>query len=80
MIGLTAMKMTEKNLKRGNTQKEANMFYWSVVLFIIALVAAIFGFAGIASSIASIAKIVFFVALIMAIISFIMSRGRSIST
>jgi uncharacterized membrane protein YtjA (UPF0391 family) len=37
------------------------MLYYSVVFFIIALVAALFGFGGIAASAAGIAKILFFI-------------------
>jgi len=50
------------------------MLYWSVVFFIVAIVAAIFGFGGLASDTAHIAKILAVVGLILAVISFIFSR------
>jgi uncharacterized membrane protein YtjA (UPF0391 family) len=54
------------------------MFSWALAFFVLALVAAIFGFGGLAASAAGIAKIIFFVALILAVVSFIASRGRSV--
>jgi uncharacterized membrane protein YtjA (UPF0391 family) len=53
------------------------MFSWAIAFFVLALVAAVFGFGGLAASAAGIAKIVFFVALVLAVISFVTSRGRS---
>lgn len=50
------------------------MFGWSITLFIISIVAAIFGFGGIAASAEGAAKVVFFVALVLAVISFFMGR------
>ena len=52
------------------------MFSWVIALFVIAIVAAIFGFGGIAASAAGIAKIIFFVALILAVVGFFMNRTR----
>ena len=53
------------------------MFSWVVTLFVIAIVAAIFGFGGIASSAAGAAKVVFIVALALAVIGFIADRARA---
>jgi uncharacterized membrane protein YtjA (UPF0391 family) len=50
------------------------MFGWVIALFLIALVAAVFGFGGIAASAAGAAKIVFFVALALAVIGFFIGR------
>lgn len=46
------------------------MLYWSIIFFIIALVAAIFGFGGLAHESAYIAKILAFVGLALALVSF----------
>ena len=51
--------------------KEKTMLHYSVIFFVIALVAAFFGFSGIASGAAEIAKILFFVFLIITIVSLI---------
>lgn len=45
------------------------MLRWSVIFFIIAIVAAIFGFGGIAEGAASIAKVLFFIFLALFIIT-----------
>ncbi|MES2546356.1 MAG: DUF1328 domain-containing protein [Pseudomonadota bacterium] len=52
------------------------MLHYTVVFFIIALIAAVFGFGGIAAGATEIAKILFFVFLIITIISFLMGRKR----
>lgn len=54
------------------------MLYWAVVFLIIAIVAAVLGFGVIAASAAWIAKVIFVVFLIIAIITFFMSRGRAL--
>jgi uncharacterized membrane protein YtjA (UPF0391 family) len=54
--------------------KEAAMLYYTIVFFVIALIAAFFGFSGIAAGAVSIAKILFFVFLIMAIVSLLLGR------
>ena len=41
------------------------MLGWSVIFFILAIVAALFGFGGIASSMAGIEKILFFIFLVI---------------
>jgi uncharacterized membrane protein YtjA (UPF0391 family) len=56
--------------------KEAVMFAWALVFFIIALVAGLFGFFGLAASAALAAKVIFVVAIVMAIISFVVGRRR----
>lgn len=48
------------------------MLHYSVVFFIIAIIAAIFGFGGIAASAVSIAKILFLVALAIGIITLVL--------
>jgi uncharacterized membrane protein YtjA (UPF0391 family) len=53
------------------------MFNWVVTLFVIAIIAAIFGFGGIAASAAGVAKIVFVVALGLAVIGLIADRARA---
>ena len=45
------------------------MLRWSVIFFVIAIIAAIFGFGGIAEGAASIAKVLFFIFLSLFIIS-----------
>ena len=52
------------------------MFSWIVVLFVVAIIAAIFGFSAIAASAAGIAQIVFWVALILVVVGFIVKRSR----
>jgi len=54
------------------------MLYWSIVFFIISIIAAIFGFGGISESTAGIAKILFFVFLVLFIVSLIFGRGRRV--
>lgn len=53
------------------------MFSWVIALFVIAIIAAIFGFGGIAASVVGIAQIIFWVALILVIVGFIVKRNRS---
>lgn len=45
------------------------MLRWSIIFFVIAIIAAIFGFGGIAEGAASIAKVLFFIFLAMFIIT-----------
>ena len=49
------------------------MLYYTVVFFIIAMIAAAFGFGGIASSAIGIAQIIFLVFAMLTVISFVMS-------
>ena len=50
------------------------MLRWSIIFFIIALVAAVFGFSGVANDTAHIAKILAVIGIVLAIISFISHR------
>ena len=52
------------------------MLHYSIVFFVIALIATLFGFGGIAAGAVEIAKILFFVFAIMAIVSFVASLMR----
>ncbi len=54
------------------------MLNWAATFFVIAIVAALFGFTGIAGSAIDIAKVLFFVFLILAVVSFIFGRSKSI--
>jgi uncharacterized membrane protein YtjA (UPF0391 family) len=51
------------------------MLRWSVIFFIIALVAAIFGFTGIAQDAAAVAKVLFFIFLVLFLIALIVGGG-----
>jgi uncharacterized membrane protein YtjA (UPF0391 family) len=50
------------------------MFYWAIIFFIIAIIAAVFGFGGIAQDSAYIAKLLAVIGLILAIVSFVFYR------
>ena len=52
------------------------MLHYTVVFFVIALIAAAFGFGGVAAGAAGIAKILFFVFLVGAVVSFLFSITR----
>ena len=45
------------------------MLYWSLLFFIVALVAAAFGFGGIAASAVGIARVLFFIFIVLFLIS-----------
>lgn len=47
------------------------MLYWTLVFFIISLVAALFGFGGIATAAAGIAQILFYIFLLLMFLSLI---------
>jgi len=49
------------------------MLHYSVVFFVIALIAAVFGFGGIASGAVEIAKILFFVFAVLAVLGFVVN-------
>lgn len=51
------------------------MLHWSLVFFVLALVAGVFGFGGIAASAAGIGKILFVGFLIIALVSLVAGRG-----
>jgi len=50
------------------------MLHYTVVFFVIAIIAAVLGFGGIASGATEIAKILFFVFLIITVISYVLGR------
>ena len=52
------------------------MLHYSVVFFVIALIAAVFGFGGISSGATEIAKVLFFVFLAFTIVSFLFGRKK----
>ena len=52
------------------------MLHYSIVFFIIDLIAAVFGFGGIAAGAVEIAKILFFIFAVMAVVSFVVSLMR----
>ena len=56
--------------------KEYKMLHYSIIFFVIAIVAGVLGFGGIAGSAAGIAKILFGGFLILAILSLIFGRKR----
>jgi uncharacterized membrane protein YtjA (UPF0391 family) len=47
------------------------MLKWSVIFFIVAIIAAIFGFGGVAAGAVSIAKILFFIFVVLFVISLV---------
>ena len=47
------------------------MLYWTIVFFVIAIIAGIFGFGDISAGATSIAKILFFVFLVLFVLSLI---------
>lgn len=50
------------------------MLYWTLVFFIVALIAGALGFGGIAGAATGVAKILFFVFLVAMVISLVMGR------
>ncbi len=52
------------------------MLYWSLVFFVVALIAAVLGFGGLAAGMATIAKILFFLFLVMFVISLLVGLGK----
>ncbi len=54
------------------------MLNWAATFFVIAIVAAVLGFTSIAGSAIDIAKILFFVFLVLAVVSFIFGRTRTV--
>lgn len=59
---------------RPGVREEVAMLYWSVVFFVLALIAAIFGFGGIAAGAATIGKILFVGFLALAVLSLVTGR------
>jgi uncharacterized membrane protein YtjA (UPF0391 family) len=54
------------------------MLYWTLVFFVVAIVAGLFGFGGMASASAGIAQILFFVFLVLLVVSLVahVAQGR----
>ncbi|HEY1103664.1 MAG TPA: DUF1328 domain-containing protein [Burkholderiaceae bacterium] len=52
------------------------MLHYSIVFFVIALIAAVFGFGGIAAGAVEIGKILFFIFIVLAVVGFITSLVR----
>jgi uncharacterized membrane protein YtjA (UPF0391 family) len=50
------------------------MLHYTVVFFVIAIIAGIFGFGGIAAGASDIAKILFYIFIAVTIVSFVMGR------
>ena len=50
------------------------MLHYTIIFFVIAIIAAVFGFGGIAAGATEIAKILFFVFLAMTIVSYLMGK------
>jgi uncharacterized membrane protein YtjA (UPF0391 family) len=59
-------------------KENAQMLYYALVFFLIALVAAIMGFGGVAIAFAGIAKILFFLFLVLFLVSLVMHVGRRV--
>lgn len=54
------------------------MLYYTILFFVIALIAALFGFTSIAASAAGIAKVLFFIFIVAAIASYLFGVRRNI--
>jgi uncharacterized membrane protein YtjA (UPF0391 family) len=52
------------------------MLHYTIVFFVIALIAALFGFGGIAAGAVGIAKVLFFIFIVLAIASFVFGSMR----
>ncbi|AXE17781.1 DUF1328 domain-containing protein [Runella rosea] len=52
------------------------MIRWTVILLVVALIAAVLGFGGIAASAAGLAKIVFYIAIVLFLLSLIAGRNK----
>ena len=55
---------------------EKIVLYYAVVLFVVALIAALFGFGGIAAGAAGVAKILFIIFLVVSVVTFLLSLAR----
>ena len=56
-------------LETNYSLKYTVMLYWSIVFFVVAIIAALFGFRGIASVTSSIAKFLFFIFIVLFVLS-----------
>lgn len=52
------------------------MLYWSIMFFVVSMVAALFGFGGIAAASADIAQILFFIFAVLFVISLVFTLAR----
>lgn len=50
---------------------EKAMLRWSIIFFVVAIIAAVFGFGGIAAGAASIAKVLFFIFLVLFVLTLV---------
>ena len=57
--------------RTNESEIKEEMLKWSVIFFIVAIIAAIFGFTGISAGAASIAKILFFIFLVLFLLTLI---------
>ena len=64
--------------KDARAERSSTMLYWTAIFFVIAVVAAIFGFGGIAADAAGIAKVLFIVFLVLAGLSLLFGRRRTV--
>ena len=82
MLPQVAPALTPPSQARGlqrpsvGASKEHQMLQYSVVFFVIALIAAVFGFSGIASGAVGIAKILFILFAVLAVVSVLLSALR----
>jgi len=56
------------------------MLSWTLIFFIIAMIATALGFAGIASAATGVAKLLFFGFLMLAVVVILSGRGRGLLT
>ena len=63
-------------VNKGQFIKENPMLYYSLVFFIVAIIAGLLGFGGIAGAATGIAKILFFVFLVLFVLSLVFGRRR----
>jgi len=61
----------------GQLIKHLNMLHYTIVLFVVAIIAAVLGFGAIAGTAALIAKICFVVFLVLAVVSLLSGRRPS---
>ena len=66
----------EKQLIDWTIKKENPMLYYSLVFFVVAIIAGLLGFGGIAGAASGIAQILFFVFIVLFVLSLIFGRRR----
>ncbi len=57
-------------------EEEYRMFNWALIFLVVAIIAGILGFSGIAGTATNIAWVLFVVGLIIAVVMFVMGRGK----